>query len=105
MILKKRKKEFAHQPWGNSFGDGWVLCHSDEQAHHNTEQGDTFHEGGGQDHVGTDVAGYFGLTGEGLESTLADFTDTDTCADGGEACADTSAHFTDACTSIRCCLQ
>ena len=101
----KNEKEFTHQPWGNSFSRGGVLCHSDEQTHHDTEQGDAFHEGGGQDHVGSDVACDFGLAGEGLESTLADFADTDTCADGRETCTNTSAHFTDACTSIRCRLQ
>lgn len=105
MILKKRKKEFAHQPWGNSFSIGRVLCYCDEQTHHDTEQSDAFHEGGSEDHVGTDVTRHFRLAGEGLESTLTDFTNTDTCADSCEACANAGAHFTDASTSIRCCFQ
>ena len=75
------------------FEIGALFCHCDEQAHHNSEQGNTFHEGGGQNHVGTDVARNFRLTGEGLESALANFTDTDTSANGSKACADTCPQF------------
>lgn len=66
----------------------------DEQADHNGEQGDTLDKSGGQNHVGTDITGYFRLTGDGGHGVSADVTNTQTCADGGKTSTDAGTHLT-----------
>ena len=90
----KSKKGFSRQPRENHFSCP-RLGHCDEQANHDGKQGDTFYEGGGQNHVRSDVTGDLGLACDGFQSTLSDSTDTDTSTDGCETGTDTSAHFTD----------
>lgn len=98
----KSKKGFSRQPQENHFNFP-RLGHCDEQANHDGKQRNTFDEGCGQNHVGSDITGDLGLACDGFQSTLSDSTDTDTSTDGCETGTDTSAHFTDG--TIGCCLQ
>lgn len=68
---------------------GLPLFEGDEQADNHCEESHTFNKSGGNDHRRTDGAGGFGLAGDTLHCSLTDFTNTDTCANCGEACADT----------------
>ena len=52
-----------------------------ECADDDCEKGDTFDECGDDNHVASDIASCFGLTGDGIHGRATDFTDTDTCAD------------------------
>lgn len=79
-----------------------LLCNSDEQTHHGGEQGDALDESGRNDHVRTDVAGNFGLAGDGGHGVLTDVTHADTGTDGGQTCADTGTQFPDTKASSRC---
>ena len=70
------------------------LLEDDEQAKHNGEEGDAFHQSGGDNHRRADVATGFGLTGHAFHSALADFTDTDTGSDGSQTGSDSCSQVT-----------
>ena len=60
------------------------LLQHHQQTHHHGEEGGTFHESGGQDHVGAEVVDGLRLTGHGLHSITTDAADANTSAKGGE---------------------
>lgn len=60
------------------------LLQHHQQTHHHGEEGGTFHESGGQDHVGAEVVDGLRLTGHGLHSVTTDAADANTSAKGGE---------------------
>lgn len=66
-----------------SFGS--LALEHDEQTDNHREEGGAFHESCSQDHVGADVTGCFWLACDGLESGTTDTTDTNACAESGEA--------------------
>ena len=70
------------------------LDKENQQTNHNGEEGNTFDQGGCDNHVGTDVSTDFRLTCQGFQSTFTDVTDTQTCADGSDTGTDTGTHFT-----------
>lgn len=71
-----------------------MLFQGDEEADDDGEEGNTFYEGGGDDHSAADVAGSFGLTSDTFHSTLADFTDTETGTNSSQTSAYSSAKET-----------
>jgi hypothetical protein len=70
-----------------------ALFLTDEERQNDTNQGGAFYEGGRQDHVRTNVARGFRLAGNGFHCLAADLTDTDTCANYGEAGSDCCVHI------------
>ena len=91
LINQTKKEVFPHQPWGNDFDK---LLNCDKQTYHDGEQGDTFNQGGSQDHVGTNVTSHFRLTGDGGHSVLTNVTDTETGANGCQTSTDAGANVT-----------
>ena len=59
-------------------------------------EGDAFDEGGGDQHVGADAAGGFGLTGDAFAGLPTDLTDAAAGADGGQSKSDDRAADPDA---------
>ena len=61
-----------------------------KQTCNGSQKGNTFYQGRGEDHVGTNVVRSFRLAGDAFHGAFTDLTDTDTCAYGGETCADSA---------------
>ena len=66
------------------------LLQHHQQTHHHREEGGTFHQSGGEDHVGAQVVHGFRLTGHGLNGITTDATDTNTSAEGSKTCTESS---------------
>ncbi len=64
------------------------LLQHHQQTYHHRKEGSTFHESGGQDHVGAQVVDGFRLAGHGLNCVTTDATDTDTGTNSGETSAE-----------------
>ncbi len=64
-----------------------------QQTDHLTEQGNALDEGGSQDHGTTNVTGSLRLTGNRLNRAGGKPTDTKTCTNGSQSCADPGAHY------------
>ena len=79
------------------------LLEDDEQAKHNGEEGDAFHQSGGDNHRRADVATGFGLAGHAFHGALTNFTDADTGTNSGQTCSDSGAEVTP--SDARYCLQ
>ena len=79
------------------------LLEDDEQAKHNGEEGDAFHQSGGDNHRRADGATGFGLTGNAFHGALTDFTNTDTGTNGGQTGSDRCSQVTP--SHARGCLQ
>ena len=62
-----------------------------EEADDHAEEGDAFHERGGEDHVHEDAAAHFGLTGGRFAGDGADAADAETGTDDREAGRDALA--------------
>jgi hypothetical protein len=71
----------------------FLLEEQDEQTDDDGEECNTFDERGCHDHVRTDIAYAFGLTGNGFEGAGADLSNTDTCSDGCDTSTNTSTHL------------
>lgn len=71
-----------------------LLDEADEEADDDGEQGRTFDESGGENHVGADRALGIGLAGDRLDRTLADHADTESATDDGEASAESREALT-----------
>lgn len=65
-------------------------CHEERQYH--GYQRCTLNESGSQDHVCTDVAGSFRLTGDTFNGFTTDLANAETCADNCEACTNCCVH-------------
>ena len=76
----------------NLFSD--LLHNSQQQADNDREEGNTFDQSRGNNHVGTDVSTNFRLTGKGFQRASTDISNTYTCANGSDTCTDTGTHFT-----------
>jgi len=75
--------------------DRHLLQHH-QQTYHHSEEGSTFNESGGQDHVGAQIVHGFGLTGHGLHSVTADTANAYTCTECGQASTQSSNTITNA---------
>ena len=77
----------------------FLLENDSEKAGDNPEQRNTFYEGCSQDHVGADVTGSFGLTGDRFYRAATDLTDANastqcrkTCTDSATCCVKTAVN-------------
>jgi hypothetical protein len=91
------RSEKSCPPGGYPGGSG-LEAFCEHESQNDRGEGDTFDEGGGNQHVGADTAGGFRLTGDSFTGLSADLTDATTCADDSEAHSDDSA--TDADTFV-----
>jgi hypothetical protein len=66
------------------------LFNCDEQTCNGSQKGNTFYQGRSEDPVGTNVVSSFRLAGDAFYGAFTDLADTDACAHGGEACADSA---------------
>src|SRR5271170_1973854 len=58
------------------------------EGENNRREGDAFDQCGGDDHVGADLAGGFGLAGDAFDGLAADLTDAPAGADDAQSHAD-----------------
>ncbi len=73
-----------------------------QQADDHGEEGNAFHQGRGDDHVGADRAGHFRLAGDGLHGTATNLADTNAGANGAECSGDAATNGLEAGTSAGC---
>jgi sugar lactone lactonase YvrE len=64
-----------------------------EERQYHSYQRCTLNESGSQDHVTTDIAGSFWLTGDALNCFTTDLANAKTCADYCEACTNCCVHI------------
>jgi hypothetical protein len=76
----------------------------DEQTNHDREEGNTFDQSGGNNHVGTNVTDSFRLTGNRFNGATADVSNANTSANGCDPCADSGTHLSDR-GQVSGCLQ
>ena len=82
-------------------GAGLGIGKIGQASNEDREQCDTFDERTDDDGCHTVVVRLFRLTGTRLEGSLTDFTNSHSCTDNCETCADCSSGFSDGCTCSR----
>lgn len=61
-----------------------------QQTSYSGQQGNTFYEGGSQDHSTADVVSSFRLAGDAFSSAFTNLTNTDTSANSGQTSTDST---------------
>ncbi len=77
-----------------------LLKEEAQQTNNHSEEGHTLDKRCDDNHVGADIRGCFGLTGDGLHSRTTNTTNTKASTNGGNTSTDSSTQFC-GCSSFK----